>query len=154
MESSSANNDPPILTRPPSGIEKILKDKYAESIAAQIEQMDNLGRQLIAIELAIPGLYATVLKLIGGSNATLCAGPALCFTFIFWFAALVLTLVSLIPRKWKVDRTIMKQDPDEQTGVLGIEDFFQKSAQYKRRFIIAASLLFFCGIGSAAVTVF
>ena len=154
MSSSSANNDPPILTHPLPGIEKILKDKYAESIAAQSEQMDNLGRQLITLELAIPGLYATVLKLIGGSNATLCAGTALYITFIFWFAALVLTLISLIPRKWKVDRTIMKQDPGEQTDALGIEDFFQQSAQYKRRFLIAASLLFFCGVGSAAVTVF
>ncbi len=154
MPPSPANNDPPILTRRPSDIEKTLKDKYAESIAAQSDQMDNLGRQLITIELAIPGLYATVLKLIGGSNATLCAGPALYITFICWFLALLLTLFSLIPRKWKIDRTIMKQDSDEQTDVLGIEDFFQKSAQYKRRFLIVASLLFFCGIGSAAVTVF
>ena len=154
MGSSSTNNDPPISTRRPSDIEKILKDKYAESIAAQSDQMDNLGRQLIAIELAIPGLYATVLKLIGGANATLSAGPVFYITFICWFAALLLTLISLIPRKWKVDRNIMKQDPDEQTDVPGIEDFFQKSAQYKRRFLIAASLLFFCGVGSAAVTVF
>jgi len=51
MGSSSTNNDPPISTRRPSDIEKILKDKYAESIAAQSDQMDNLGRQLIAIEL-------------------------------------------------------------------------------------------------------
>jgi len=154
MESSFANNDPPILTRPPSGIEKVLKDKYAESIAAQSEQMDNLGRQLITLELAIPGLYTTVLKLIGGTNATLCAGPALYITFICWFIALLLTLFSLIPREWKVDRNIMKQDPGEQTDTLGIEDFFQKSAQYKRCLLIAASLLFFCGVGSAAVTVF
>jgi len=63
-------------------------------------------------------------------------------------------LFSLIPRKWKVNRKIMKQDPGEQTDVLGIEDFFQKSAQYKRWFLIVASLLFFCGVGSAAVTVF
>jgi len=154
MESSSENNDPPILTRPLSGIEKVLKDKYAESVAAQSEQMDNLGRQLITLELTIPGLYAAVLKLIGGSNATLSAGPALYLTFICWFLALLLTLFSLIPRKWDVNRAFMKQDPTVQTDVLGIEDFFQKSAQYKRRFLITASLLFFCGIGSAAVTVF
>jgi len=36
---------------------------------------------------------------------------------------------------------------------LGIEDFFERSALYKRRLIIASSVLFFAGIVSAVFTV-
>ena len=147
-------NDKPIPTRPPSGTEKLLKEKFAESIAGQCEHMDKLGRQLITLELAIPGLYATVLKLTSGGKATLSTSPGLYIAFACWFIALLFTLISLIPRRWRVNRNIMKQDPSIETQELGIEDFFHKTAQYKRRLLIAAGLLFFVGVYSAALTVF
>ena len=147
-------NDKPIPTRPPSGTEKLLKEKFAESIAGQCEHMDKLGRQLITLELAIPGLYATVLKLTSGGKATLSTSPGLYIAFACWFIALLFTLTSLIPRRWKVNRNIMKQDPSIETQELGIEDFFHKTAQYKRSLLISASLLFFVGVYSAALTVF
>ena len=146
-------NDKPIPTRPPSGTEKLLKEKFAESIASQCEHMDKLGRQLITLELAIPGLYATVLKLTSGSKATLSTSPGLYIAFACWFIALLFTLISLIPRRWRVNRNIMKQDPSIETQELGIEDFFHKTAQYKRRLLVTASLLFFVGVYSAAFTV-
>lgn len=147
-------NDKPILTRPPSSTESLLKEKFTESIVIQSEHMDKLGQQLITLELAIPGLYATVLKLTSGDKATLTANPSLYISFACWFLALLLTLISLTPGKWKVNRSIMKQDSSKETDELGIEDFFHKTAQYKRRFLIAASLLFFAGVFSAAFAVF
>jgi hypothetical protein len=146
-------NDSPISTRPPSSSEKILLEKFAESIAGQSEQMDRLGLQLISLELAIPGLYATVLKVMGGDQATVAIGRALYLTFGCWFLALLLTLISLIPRNWKVDPGIMKRDAFAQGADLGIEDFFFMTARYKRRLLIASSLLFFVGVVSAAYTV-
>ncbi len=146
--------DTPISTRPPTSSERILKEKFAESLANQSEQMDKLGQQLITLELAIPGLYATALKLIGGDKASLTANPSLYVIFACWFLALVLTLGSLIPRKWSVNTNIMKQDSLEESYELGIEDFFYKTAQYKRRLIIASSLLFFVGVLTAALTMF
>lgn len=146
-------NNKPIPTRAPSSHEKILKDKFAESIANQSENMDKLGQQLITLELAIPGLYATVLKLISGDKAILTANKGLYITFACWFFALLLTLISLIPRKWKVNGNIMKQDPSTKNRELGIEDFFYKTAQHKRRFIITSGLLFFAGIVSAVFTI-
>jgi hypothetical protein len=146
--------DQPIPTRPPSGPEKILQDKFAETIAAQGDQMDALARQLITLELAIPGLFAAVLKLISGDKATIAPGPALYLTFGCWFLALLLTLISLIPKNWKVDPTVLKQGPAGNTDTLGIEDFFRQSAKYKRNRLIAASLLFFGGAVAAAFTIF
>lgn len=147
-------SEKPISTRPPSETEKILKNKFAENIAGQCEHMDKLGQQLIAVELAIPGLYATALKLVSGEKATLTTGFSLCFTFLCWFLALVFTLMSLIPRKWTVNRNIIRQDPSITTEELGIEDFFFRTARYKRRLLITACLLFFTGAVSASFTLF
>jgi hypothetical protein len=67
--------------------------------------------------------------------------------------ALGLTLLALIPREWKVNPEIMEQDPKSTTGELGIKDFFAKSARYKRNLLIVATILFFAGIVSAALTI-
>ncbi len=146
-------NDKSIPTRPPSSSEELFKEKFAESIAGQSELMDKLGQQLITLELAIPGLYATALKLMSGDKAILSNNPSLYITFACWFFALLCTLISLIPRKWKINRNIMKQDPSAETEELGIEDFFHKTAQYKRRLLIASVILFFIGVCSAVFTV-
>jgi hypothetical protein len=82
--------DTPIATRPPNKGEELLREKFAASIAGQSELMDKLGRQLITLELAIPGLYATVLKLVQGEDATLPVNNWLYATFLFWFVALLL----------------------------------------------------------------
>ncbi|MBL8046186.1 MAG: hypothetical protein JNL09_06580, partial [Anaerolineales bacterium] len=60
----------PISTRPLNDNEKLLRTKYYESLAAQSDLMDKLAERLLPIQLAIPGLYATVLKLVGGDTAT------------------------------------------------------------------------------------
>jgi hypothetical protein len=147
-------NDQPISTRPPTSSEKLLRDKFTEQYVAQNERMDKLAQQLITLELAIPGLYATVLKLVQGDKATLAVNGWLYFTFACWFLALLLTLVSLVPRYWRVDPSILKQDPTGNTGPLGLEDFFFKSAQYKRRLLLPAILIFWLGIVSAAFVLF
>jgi len=139
-----------LSTRPVSSNETVLRDKFAESLVGQSELMDKLGQQLITLELAIPGLYATVLKLTQGENATLALNWWLYSAFGCWFLALLLTLWSLVPQRWQVDPTILKQDPAAQGAPLGLEDFFFKSAQFKRRLLIPAALLFWVGILCAA----
>jgi hypothetical protein len=143
----------PLTTRPPDTYEKKIREKYAESFANQSDLMDKLAQQLLTLELAIPGLYATVLKLIRGDQATVPVNNMLYVTFALWIAALGLTLIALMPREWKVDPQIMERDPKSTTGELGIKDFFAKSARYKRNLLIVATLLFFSGITLAALTV-
>jgi hypothetical protein len=145
--------NPPLTTRPPDTYEEKIKEKYAESFANQSDLMDKLAQQLLALELAIPGLYATVLKLISGDKATVPVNNMLYVTFGLWVVALGLTLMALMPREWKVNPEIMLQDPKSTTGELGIKDFFAKSARYKRNLLIVATILFFFGIAFAALTV-
>ena len=145
----------PTPTAPPVSPEAaLLREKFYEQYAAQSDLMDKLGGQLITLELAIPGLYATVLKLVQGEKATLPADGWLYATFISWSLALLLTLISLIPRRWKVDPTVIKGDAASQNPIMGLEDFFVQSAQYKRWLLIASVVFFWGGVISAAVLVF
>ena len=143
----------PISTRPINDNEKLMREKFYENVTAQSDLLDKLGERLLTLELAIPGLYATALKLVSGDKATMPLNWAFYATFIFWFLALAITLEALMPKKWKVDPSILKQDPDKFSEGLGIEDFFEQSALYKRRLVIASSLFFFAGIFSAGFTI-
>lgn len=141
-----------IPARPLDENENTLRKKFYESLAAQSDQMDKLAERLLTLELGIPGLFVTVLNLTRGNNATLPINAALNLAFAFWLAALILTLVALIPRKWHVNPALMKQDPKKFSEGLGIEDYFTLSALHKRRLLLASSLLFFAGIFSAIFT--
>ena len=142
----------PLSTRPLNENEKLLREKFYQSIVAQSDLMDKLSERLFTLELAIPGLYATALKLIRGDKATVTVNWALYVTFAFWLLALIFTLMALTPKQWKVDTTILKQDPKKLGQALGIEDFFEQAAAYKRRLVIASSAFFFAGIFAALFT--
>jgi len=141
-----------ISTRPLDENEKLLQKKFYEDIANQSERVDSLSAHLLTLELAIPGVYATVLKLISGDTA-LGNTTTVRLTFFLWFIALIL-LVALTPKKYAVNPDVFIQDPEQvDTEGMGVEDYFSKSAQYKRRLALASSLFFFAGIVSAVFTI-
>ena len=147
-------SDKPISTRPLTDNEKFLREKLYETIAAQNELLDKWSERLLTLELAIPSLYATVLKLIAGDKATITVNLAFYITFGCWLLALIVTLTALFPKKWTVATTVLKQDPSKMVKEgLGIEDFFEKSAQYKRQLLVVSCVLFFAGIFSSAFTI-
>ena len=142
-----------LATRPTNSLEKKLIEKYAESFADQSELMDKLAQQLLTLELVIPGLYATALKLVAGDDATMSINALLIVSLGLWFAALVLTLLALSPREWKVNTTIMQQDPDSTSDELGIKEFFSRTARYKRNRLVPAAMILFAGIACAVLSV-
>jgi formate-dependent nitrite reductase membrane component NrfD len=141
------------LTAPANENDKLLRQKFFESISGQSDLMDKVSGNLLTLELAIPGLYAAVLKLVAGDTATVPRNAAFYGAFGCWFVALVLTLAALIPRSWNVDRNVIKQNPEKLAEGLGIEDFFRKSAEYKRTLILLSAFLFFTGVFCAAFTI-
>lgn len=147
-------SDKPIPTRPLNDNEKFLREKLYQAIVAQNELLDKWSERLLTLELAIPGLYATVLKLVAGDKATVALNAMFYITFACWLLALALSLAALFPKKWMVAPTVLRQDPTKMAKEgLGIEDFFEKSAQHKRGLLVASSVLFFAGIFSAAFTI-
>ncbi len=144
----------PLSTRPVNSSQTVLREEFAKSIAGQAALMDKLAQQLITIELAIPGIYAAVLKLVAGDDATLTVNNWVYGAFVCWLAALVLALISLIPRTWNVDPTILKADKKAKGTALGVEDFYRKSAAYKRWLLIPSTLFFAAGVLCSAMSVF
>ena len=139
---------------PPKGDEELEKG-FAAIVVEQPKLLDELGKQLVTLTLAIPGLFATILKLTSGDKAVLQLRPLVFLAFFCWFVALILSLWSLMPRKWDVDRQIVRrQEPAARDQPLSIEEFFLKSALYKRWLLIAASLFCFIGISFASVSIF
>jgi hypothetical protein len=135
-----------LTTVPVESGERLLRERFYERFASQAERLDQLGQQMITIELAIPGLYAAILKLLQGEEAVLRGGSLIWITFGCWFLALLLTFASLFPRNYRVDPTILKGDPTGLGSAMGLEAFFRKSAGYKRRLLIVAGLFFWGGI--------
>ncbi|HRQ39484.1 MAG TPA: hypothetical protein PLD25_16370 [Chloroflexota bacterium] len=147
-------DEEPIITQPVSDTTKKLREKFYEQYASQSEQLDALARQLITIELAIPGLYATILKLTQGDKATVAVDNWLFVTFGGWFVALALTLLALLPRVWQVDPTLIKSDPAGNSPVLSLEAYFYHSARRKYRLLAAACLFFGAGTLGAVMVLF
>ena len=136
---------------PPNAAELLLQQKFTERYAAQGEQLDALARQMITIELAIPGLYAAVLALLYGDKATVAPGLWIYVAFGCWFLSLIATFVALFPRTYNVDTAIQRADPEAGSDVLGIEDFFRELARYKYWWLVAAAVLFCAGLAAAII---
>ena len=150
-------SDPILKTRPTNQAEKTLRTRFADHVADQSDRMDKLAQQLITLELAVPALYATAVKLVHGEKATVAADGWLIGAFVVWSVALALTLASLIPRGWKVDPTLLEEDitgEAQPSGAMSIGAYFHRSAVYKRRFLLPAIGLFWLGTILAVVTVF
>ncbi len=143
-------NEPPIPTGPPSRQDQLLQDKLIEDITGQGTRMDELARQLITLELAIPGIYATALKLV--PEGTVSGGIWLWLTFACWGLALVLALIALTPRKYQIDMSRLSAATEHREGPLSIEGYFRRSALYKRRLLLPSCGLFFAGICCAVAT--
>ena len=147
------SEEKPITTHPLSENEKLLQRKFYEDFTAQSERVDKLSAQLLNLELAIPGIYASVLKLVSGEKTTLVNISAIWLTFSFWGIALALTVGALIPKKYDVNPYIFRQAKNQMDNEIGIEDYFSKSAERKRYFAIASIGFFFVGIMIAAFTI-
>lgn len=139
---------------PPNAGESLLREKFYERYADQSRLMDELARQMLTVELAVPGLYAAILALVHGDKATLPAGWPTAMAFGCWFAALLLTFVALFPRDYRIDTSILRADPAATDGAMGVEDFFRRATEYKKRWLLAAALVFWMGIAAAVLVLF
>lgn len=127
-----------ISTRPVNDAERFMQERFSEAIAEQSRLMDTMAQQLLMIELAIPGLYATMLKLISG-NEQLQLSCAMGLAFTCWLLAIIATVLAMLPRKY---REVVRDSPDS------IEAFFDQAARYKRCWLMGSILLFVSGLVS------
>ena len=122
--------------QPLDKFDETLREGFAKALTEQAAHFDELAKQLITLELAIPGLYAAVLKLVSGDTSTLHHSWPIVIAFVCWLLALGFTFSSLLPQKHIVD-------PDSLSG---IQDFFSQSAKRKLYLLIPSGMLCFFGI--------
>ncbi|MBU0656138.1 MAG: hypothetical protein KJ914_13540 [Gammaproteobacteria bacterium] len=127
-----------------SKYDESLLDSFSKDVAGQATRLDDLARQLITLNIAIPGLYATVLKFISGDKATLQEPLMLLIIFGAWLLALGFAFTSLYPEPYSVD-------PDSPSD---IEQYFHHSARRKLKWLAAAGLFSFFGICFAVFSLF
>lgn len=122
--------------RPPRKEESFLRQKYDESFSAQSELMDNVAKQLLTLELAIPGLYATVLKLVSGKEGGIQVSDHLMLAFSAWLFSLVCIITAIMPRPYKVNTDSYQS----------LRKFFSRSARYKYFFVLCSTAAFVFGL--------
>jgi len=127
-----------------SYMDRKLREQFAADVAGQIDRMDALARQLIVLQLAIPGIYAAMLKLISGDKAMIDNPLLLALAFIIWFAALGFTLSSIMPQKQQVDPGSLSE----------IQHYFTSNAQRKWKCLMIASIATLIGIALAITAMF
>jgi len=131
-------------TQPLDKIDEVLRESFAKDIAEQASRLDELAKQLITLQIAIPSIYAALLKLVSGEKATLSNVPLTVAAFALWLVALSLTLGSLVPIRRDVDTD----------SLTSIQNYFTQSARRKLCFLIPAGLLTFAGIALAVWATF
>ena len=137
--------------QPPQPADEVLIKAYHDAVIKQADLYVDLAKELLKLELAIPGIYAAALKLVTDQSPYVSLVAA---AFGFWLLALVATLRALFPHRYAVlHDAVQRVDRAGSDGPLTIEEFLQQSAQDKRRLLQWAIPLFFTGIAVAAAAV-
>ena len=121
-----------------------MRESFAKDIAEQCNRLDSLAKQLITAQLAIPGIFATVLKAVAGDTAVLPVTIVVLLAYAAWFAGLLLTWASLMPKKNVVDRNSLTE----------INDYFAVNAKRKYDRLKCASISTFVGIVFAVLSIY
>ncbi len=152
---------PTLQTQAPTSTDKLLREKFDEEIPQQSERMEELAKLLVTIELALPAIYTTALKLSYG-RAAVTAQTTTAFTpscalyaaFFLWFIALACSLTALFPRQYRVDRDIVRHAEEPSPNkALSIEAYFRQSARYKWRWVLVSCVSCFVGTISAVASI-
>ncbi|MGH8476604.1 MAG: hypothetical protein ACRER2_12670 [Methylococcales bacterium] len=135
------NSDEVGQSRSPGKQDTLLRERFSNAIAEQSSLMDNLAKSLLTVELAIPGFYASILKLVGCKESLALAWPV-GIAFGCWLIALAATLYAVLPKAYEVDPEQIRNSPTS------IESFFYHSARHKWRFLLVSIVFFIAGIGA------
>lgn len=137
--------------QPPQPADEALLRAYHDAVIKQADLYVDLAKELLKLELAIPGIYTAALKLVTNQPPDV---PLVAAAFGLWLLALLATLRALFPRRYVVlHDTVQRVGRAGSDGPLSIEEFLQQSAQDKRRLLLWAIPLFFIGIVAAAAAV-
>lgn len=131
-----------------------LQDSFNKDLVEQSTRLAETAKNLLPLQIAVPSLFAAILKLFEGDKAILTQPDHLTTAiilgaFISWMIALGLSLSVLRPDQYRVNplvtsRTIEGKSSEDQA--LGLLELYQQSATSKFQRITISSGLTFLGI--------
>lgn len=144
--------------------EETLEESFYKDLAGQAERLDKFALELVKLQLAIPAIYAGIIKLLEVKETTTVAATAavktisavpdlttLLVIFIPWLLALGLSFLAVFPlQQYEVKANpIIEPLPDKPSGKIAINAYLHFSAQRKFRLLATSSLLTFFGVAFA-----
>lgn len=158
---SDSNNDPVVVKAPPrTKADELLEEGFYKDFAGQAERLDKFALELIKLQLAVPTLYAGILKLLEWQGPVATDTPSLSsashtslllWIFIPWFFALVFSFCAVFPMgRYQVKSSpIVEPLPERATGDISIYAYFHFAARRKFRLLAGSALFTFFGIAVA-----
>ena len=134
-----------ITGKSPDPSNAALLDAYQQDLIKQGDRFDELTKELLKLELAIPGIYAVVLRLLMGQSVPV-STMLVSIAFLLWLVALALTLLRLFPFRWSFPG---RPADGIRPGPESVRTYFHEVARNKRRYLLPAIPCFFAGIMAA-----
>jgi hypothetical protein len=139
--------------------DEVLEESFYKDLAGQAERLDKFALELIKLQLAIPALYAGILKLLEVREVTVATSMVktisvvpdvnvLLSIFTPWLLALGLSFLAVFPvQRYEVKANpIIEPLPKKTKGAMAINAYLHFSAQRKYRLLVVSSLFTFLGI--------
>lgn len=138
-----------------SQFNKDLQEGFNKDFLGQSARLLDTAKSLLTLQIAIPGLYAALLKMFSGDDATILQSDYLgalliAGSFLFWLLGLGFSLFALKPDKYLVNpsvlsRTSVSEDAPDST-FSGLFEMYQNSASRKYTLVVFSSVLTMLGL--------
>lgn len=137
-----------------SQLHAFLQESLNKDLVEQSNRLSETAKSLLTLQLAVPGIFAAILKMFEGSKATLVQADYFTTTliigaFLSWMLALGLTLSVLRPDPYRVNPLATSRKAEgksEKEQTLGLLELYQQSAVRKFQRVTISSGLTFLGI--------
>ena len=135
-------------------LHEFLQESINKDLVEQANRLAETAKSLLTLQLAIPSVFAIMLKLLEGSKATLAhtdyfAVALILGAFLSWVMALGFTLFALRPDPYQVNPLVVSREVEgesEKQQALSLLEFYQQSAARKFHRIGISSGLTLLGI--------
>ncbi len=129
---------------------KHLQESFAQDFSEQGKRLDETAKQLLTLQIALPSVFAALLKLLAGKDAFLAMNDVMsttlvCGAFISWIAAVFFSLRALKPEHHQVNPNVLENRSTDKT-FFGLLDFYQHNAARKHQHISVSTVLTVLGL--------
>lgn len=131
-----------------------LQEGFSKDFLGQSARLLDTAKSLLTLQIAIPGLYAALLKMFSGNDATILQSDYLgalliAGSFLFWLVGLGFSLFALKPDKYLVNPFVLSRTSNSEganSTFSGLLEMYQNSASRKYKLIVFSSAFTMLGL--------